>query len=83
MKALVLKATKSLIKAVFRAYRKGKIRTDGDIERAEIAAVGRELLDLVIDELDNLNPSRHGAASELLSDMRYRAGQLQERMARR
>jgi hypothetical protein len=74
LKAIV-KTTKSLIRAIFRAYRKGKI------DRGEIAVVARDLVDLILDELDEMQP-RNSSASELLSDMRYRIGQIQERMGR-
>lgn len=81
MQAIAVTLARKLIRAIFRAYRKGRINRDGKIDRSEVAAVARELIDLILDELDEVQ-GRNRATSDLLSDMRYRISQIQERMGR-
>ena len=82
MKAIAIKSGKWTIRALIQAVRKGRIKRNGRIEQAEVVAVLREFLDLIIDELDLLTGSRHSTESEIINDIRYRVGQLVSRLGR-
>jgi hypothetical protein len=80
LKTFAISLVAKLIKAVFQAYRLGKLNRDGQIEKSEIATVARCFIDLILDELEEVQDSRHGVVSQMLSDMRFRIGQVESNM---
>jgi hypothetical protein len=80
LKTFAISFVAKLIKAVFQAYRLGKLNRDGQIEKSEIATVARCFIDLILDELEEVQDSRHGVVSQMLSDMRFRIGQVESNM---
>ena len=80
-KKLAFKTAKKMIRATLRSVRKNNIKRDGKVSSAEVIAVAREFLDLVMDEVEPDVP-RRGPAREIVNDLRFRFGQLQERVNR-
>ena len=78
MSALITKAIKMAVKGYVRARRKGSINRDGSVTKGEVVAFGREIVDLLMDEIESFLPSRHGVESEMLSNIRYHISQLEE-----